>query len=153
MSAKLVRESECIRCLASDVLVYVVIPQTNLFHPLVDGKLSNPPGWERQRFVHARAVKLEPRRLHVEYLEEEHASAPHGTIDFDFLIYAVGASLPPPINLWGKFDGIEGPTQPETPHGTKPEGCRWLIAEQERIRDAESVCIVGGGALGVRECS
>ena len=35
-------------------------------------------------------------------------------------------------------------------HGTKPEGRQYLRDEQDRIRAAKSIAIVGGGALGIR---
>lgn len=38
--------------------------------------------------------------------------------------------------------------------GTKAEGVAWMQAAQARVKVAESVLVIGGGALGVREyCS
>jgi hypothetical protein len=37
------------------------------------------------------------------------------------------------------------------PRGTKPEGVAWLRDMQKKIEHADSVLVVGGGALGVRE--
>jgi NADH dehydrogenase FAD-containing subunit len=36
--------------------------------------------------------------------------------------------------------------------GTKPEGVEWLRNMQNKIAQADSVLVVGGGALGVRKC-
>ncbi|KAF8312903.1 uncharacterized protein EI90DRAFT_3294623 [Cantharellus anzutake] len=35
-------------------------------------------------------------------------------------------------------------------HGTKPEGLLWLRSAQERVKNSESVLVIGGGALGVQ---
>lgn len=35
--------------------------------------------------------------------------------------------------------------------GSKREGVEWLKRGQKKIKDSESVLIIGGGALGIRE--
>lgn len=95
-------------------------------------------------------------------------------IAFDFLVYGLGSQLPPPINLWSTPASIKADTklEPKIPksasisdvdqvyrqevtipqtRGTKESGMRWLKESQEQIRDAESVLVIGAGALGVRE--
>lgn len=99
-------------------------------------------------------------------------------LGFDYCIYALGAKYPTPINVWTRQETIESHQPSHPPHpqaheinatpravsssngvvettdstGTKPEGVKWMQASQERIKDAKSVLVVGGGALGVREC-
>jgi hypothetical protein len=36
--------------------------------------------------------------------------------------------------------------------GTKAEGIAWLKRKQRVVEEAASVLVVGGGALGIREC-
>ena len=67
-------------------------------------------------------------------------------LPFDYLIYALGCHESEPIDLWGtqtlgslSYDG------------TKARGVEWLKQAQQRIKQAPSVLVVGGGALGIRE--
>lgn len=68
-------------------------------------------------------------------------------VDFDYLIYALGSQDPKPINLWGDSTMINASNY----RGTKAESIEWLKRAQKRIEDTESVLVVGGGALGIRE--
>jgi hypothetical protein len=36
--------------------------------------------------------------------------------------------------------------------GTKAESIEWLIRGQKKIKDVDIILIIGGGALGIREC-
>lgn len=90
-------------------------------------------------------------------------------IPFAYAIYALGSHLPAPINLWAKESAaelqLEGrhvkeqmseeekveEEKTEEYHGTKAEGVAWLKRCQKRIEKAESVLVVGGGALGIRK--
>lgn len=93
-------------------------------------------------------------------------------IPFAYAIYALGSHLPAPINLWAKESAaelqLEGrhvkeqmneaekveEEKTDEYHGTKAEGVAWLKRCQKRIEKAESVLVVGGGALGIRKsCS
>lgn len=91
-------------------------------------------------------------------------SASTEVVYFDYLVYALGSHLPPPINLWSTVQRSKAQTNgaqqlgaslnelsmPQT-KGSKAEGVKWLRDAQEKIRDAESVLVIGAGALGVRE--
>ncbi|KAG8817303.1 hypothetical protein FRC17_011291 [Serendipita sp. 399] len=108
------------------------------------------------------------------------------TIPFEYAIYALGASLPDPINVWKSLDHLEEPdayqlhlkvrsftTTMTDRHdtevllkessstlsqvnddvdqdGSKPCSIAWLQAAQRRAAKANSVVIVGGGALGIQ---
>lgn len=124
-------------------------------------------------------------------------------IRYDYLVYALGCHLPPPINLWSspsaKKDAVEDATlaststaapgtccvsnvsskierglnlredgqseaeaqsatealPPRLPpcRGSKQEGVSWLQEAQSRVRQAKSVIVIGGGALGVQFAS
>lgn len=66
------------------------------------------------------------------------------TIAFDYAVYALGAGLPPPSDVWGE-QGKRAPGR-----GTKAGGMQWLADYGEEIKKAKSVLVVGGGALGIR---
>ena len=99
-------------------------------------------------------------------------------MDFDYLVYALGSHLPAPINIWSPSrsigPGVSFPHRTElsefhlvfqTPNpsqeslllddehnGSKTKSRQWLRTAHYRIKAATSVLVVGGGALGVREC-
>jgi hypothetical protein len=101
-----------------------------------------------------------------------------GVLAFDYAVYALGSRLPEPLDLWGarslsfssdrtsssnstcpsNFDAntVNGNHKPailRAPYGgTKAEGIAWLKRKQRVIEEAASVLVVGGGALGIREC-
>lgn len=68
------------------------------------------------------------------------------TIPFDYAVYALGAGLPPPSDVWGEQGRQQKPGR-----GTKVGGMKWLAEYGEEIKKAKSVLVVGGGALGIRE--
>lgn len=84
-------------------------------------------------------------------------------IPFEFAIYALGASLPQPINVWQCIEPTVSTDSDSTDHGPKtPEGnfdgsklpsISWLKAAQARVQKSESVIVVGGGALGIQIAS
>ncbi|KAE8268861.1 hypothetical protein A4X09_0g3471 [Tilletia walkeri] len=59
-------------------------------------------------------------------------------IPYTHLIYALGSHLPDPLRTEAR---------------TKGEGMNWMREIQERVRDAEDIVLVGGGALGVQFAS
>lgn len=73
-------------------------------------------------------------------------------IDFEYAIYALGASLPPPVNLWGpRLDAmLHGDQNAVDTAGSKADGVSWLQSAQRAIDTAPSVLIIGGGALGIQ---
>lgn len=66
-------------------------------------------------------------------------------LPFDYLVYALGSHSPEPINLW---DTVHSGSRPA--NGTKQAGIEWLKNAQKRVKDAQNILIVGGGALGIR---
>jgi NADH dehydrogenase FAD-containing subunit len=71
------------------------------------------------------------------------------TIEFDYLVYALGASLPSPVDVWGEESSN---LQPQgVPMGCKKRGVGYMQQRAETMKRAKSVLIVGGGALGIRE--
>lgn len=74
----------------------------------------------------------------------------NGTLKFDYAIYALGSKPPAPLNLWAS--GGDDESVMVAPYGgTKAEGIEWMKRNQERIKKAGSVLVVGGGALGIRK--
>jgi hypothetical protein len=136
-----------------------VIPLNGVF-----GKGPHP-----HRFVHANVTGITPHSITLSRaLPDEHAGHVNcvednvdgpSCIPFDFAIYALGSKLPAPINLWtrpseaglnGDDTNDENLLAPQVQKGTKKEGVSWMQSSQERIARAESVLVVGGGALGIR---
>lgn len=82
------------------------------------------------------------------------------TIVFDYMIFALGSILPSPINTWSipssKLDQETNTILQEDKRGYwggKKRGVRWLRESQDRIAKAQSILIIGGGALGVQYAS
>lgn len=67
------------------------------------------------------------------------------TLPFDYLIYALGAGLPSPCDVWG-----EPPSSPSPGRGLKSGGIEWMQRHHATISSASSVAIIGGGALGIQ---
>ncbi|KAK7028566.1 apoptosis-inducing factor B [Favolaschia claudopus] len=78
-----------------------------------------------------------------------HAFPEHGidsdTLHFDYAIYALGSHLPSPLNLW--HAAPDGKPSVQSYGGSKAESIAWLRGKQRAIEDANSVLVVGGGAL------
>lgn len=77
-------------------------------------------------------------------------------LEFDYAIYALGSHLPAPINLWGPCPSASS-NKPRTAEvlrprygGTKAESVAWLKEHQHAVQSAESILVVGGGALGIQ---
>lgn len=71
------------------------------------------------------------------------------TIEFDYLVYALGASLPSPVDVWGEESSsqqLQG-----VPMGCKTRGVGYMHQRAATMKRAKSVLVVGGGALGIRE--
>jgi len=68
------------------------------------------------------------------------------TVNFDYCVYALGAGLPAPCDVWGEYGRVQLPGR-----GSKAGGVSWMRAHNEIIKAARSVCVVGAGALGIRK--
>jgi hypothetical protein len=76
------------------------------------------------------------------------------TLEFEYAIYALGAKLPAPIDLWGAkgvFDKAAGLPKDRAEIGTREAGIEWLKDAQAQLEDVRSVLVAGGGALGIRQ--
>ncbi|TYJ56630.1 hypothetical protein B9479_002722 [Cryptococcus floricola] len=72
---------------------------------------------------------------------------PEETIHFDYLLYALGAALPGPVNAWQTVD--RAAVGDERRLGTKKCGLRFMKLQHDKFEKAERILIVGGGALGI----
>ncbi|KDR71582.1 hypothetical protein GALMADRAFT_74880 [Galerina marginata CBS 339.88] len=119
------------------------IPYTNVF-------LVDPP---KLKHIHLQAQvnSIRPTNITISRSFPE-LGIPTTTIAFDYAIYALGAHLPPPLNLWGTTkdatDEVTGDTALFT--GSKIEACEWFKEKQKIIEKAQTVLVVGGGALGIQ---
>ena len=141
------------------------IPYHNVFNPppafdapppaktsLAPAPLANDA---RRVFLHASVTSLAPHSLTLDRAFPEFGVAESDrTLRFDYLIYALGSHLPAPIDLWGPVADEEVDTADvlDVARGTKHGGVAWLKRFQQRVARASSVLVVGGGALGIREC-
>ncbi|KAF8749074.1 Pyridine nucleotide-disulfide oxidoreductase [Rhizoctonia solani] len=132
------------------------IPYNNLFGPT--------PG--PNRVIHGTAIKLERNKVVYTPAPYSNETSPERTssLEFDYLIYALGAKLPGPIDFWGAksvYDGhaygskaertinLDGDKKFETFDGSKSAAVAFLQRAQKRLKLVESVLVVGGGALGI----
>lgn len=81
---------------------------------------------------------------------------PDTIVPFDFAIYALGAKLPVPLDLWGQMrsEDVAIPCSESKRvdyTGCKAEAIAWLKQKQTIVEAANSILVVGGGALGIRE--
>lgn len=105
-------------------------------------------------WVHGNVSSLSSHSVTFTRLSSDDPGRPVGgteTVEFDYLIYSLGASLPSPVDVWGtEASGlsIEG-----VPMGCKRRGVEYMQRRAETMKRANSVLIVGGGALGIRQYS
>ncbi|WWC69279.1 uncharacterized protein I206_103217 [Kwoniella pini CBS 10737] len=83
---------------------------------------------------------------------------PEETIDFDYCVYALGASMPSPVNVWSEIIKTEvqnevGEDQTENLSGTKKHGIKWMENSAEKLKKAGHVVVVGAGAMGIQFAS
>lgn len=117
----------------------------------------------RHLVLHARVTRLAPHHVTLDRTFPE-LGFHSNDIPFKYAVYALGSHLPTPIDLWSAEENIlasvpEVSSKPEVGlitekieyGGTKREAIDWLKRCQERIKNAGSILVVGGGALGIRE--
>ncbi|OCF55817.1 hypothetical protein L486_06570 [Kwoniella mangroviensis CBS 10435] len=78
------------------------------------------------------------------------------TFQFDYCVYALGASMPSPVNVWSKIihsSEVKGEDELEDISGTKRHGVRWMEESAERLKKAQHVVVVGAGAMGIQFAS
>ncbi|KAG8719884.1 hypothetical protein FRC09_010477 [Ceratobasidium sp. 395] len=113
-------------------------------------------------FIHGTITHLERNRIsYIPASYEADGGGEEKVLDFEYAVYALGAQLPSPIDLWGKTNIFDLPEHngraeattdqdPKAPLGTKLAGIEWLRKAQRRLESVRSVLVVGGGALGIQ---
>ncbi|KAG8686945.1 hypothetical protein FRC08_012248 [Ceratobasidium sp. 394] len=134
------------------------IPYTNIFKILnFEQRRLDDPISSGHELVHAHVTRIEKNRVFYTPISSNAASSVEFSVGYDYLIYALGSHLPSPINVWADPVPVHGQPESDLPkinrHGDKPEGTSWLRAAQARVKEAHSVLVVGGGALGVQFAS
>lgn len=144
------------------------VPYTKAFEPRPGDTLTAPTGLptppttptaesisladKLRVWIHGNVSSLSSHSVTFTRLSSDDPDRPAGgieTMDFDYLIYSLGASLPSPVDVWGiEASGlsIEG-----VPMGCKTRGVGYMQQRAETMKRAKSVLVVGGGALGIRE--
>ncbi|PWN38405.1 FAD/NAD(P)-binding domain-containing protein, partial [Meira miltonrushii] len=147
----------------------VFIPYTKLFQPpservtssnneLIHGVLKSLGHRESEQSEGRGVARYIP--IDETYNPNSHEQSQIRTIAFDYMIFALGSILPAPINTWsvpsGKLDDEASKILQNGKAGFwggKQRGVKWLRETQDRIAAAESILIIGGGALGVQYAS
>ncbi|OBZ77598.1 Apoptosis-inducing factor B [Grifola frondosa] len=144
--------------------VVLIDRNTHMNHLYAFPRYSVLPGHEHKAFIpysgffssetqepsphailHAHVTSISPHALTLSRAFPEHGiKEPGRTLDFQYLVYALGSHLPAPIDLWNPAN---------TPAGTKAEGIQWFKRCQTRFAHANSILVVGGGALGIQYAS
>lgn len=143
------------------------MPYTHAFEPrpgdtLAPSGLPTPPttptleskslASKLRVWVHGNVSSLSSHSVTFTRLSSDDPDRPVGgveTIEFDYMIYSLGASLPSPVDVWGvessglSIDGV--------PMGCKRRGVTYMEQRAETMKRAKSILVVGGGALGIRE--
>ncbi|KAJ7579263.1 hypothetical protein C8J56DRAFT_1030584 [Mycena floridula] len=153
--------------------VIVIDKNSHINHAYILPRLAVLPGHEHKAFIPTKNIfdSASPHRFlqaHVISVHREHVvisrsfpehDIPSTTLPFEYLVYALGSHLPRPLNLWQSSPSDlrmlpQGtPATEESPilyRGMKSDGIAWLKGCQSVIREASSVLVVGGGALGVQ---
>ncbi|KAK7028574.1 apoptosis-inducing factor B [Favolaschia claudopus] len=102
---------------------------------------------KRHIFLRAHIQSLGPNSVKLSRAFPEHG-IDSDTLHFDYAIYALGSHLPSPLNLW--HAAPDGKPSVQSYGGSKAESIAWLRGKQRAIEDANSVLVVGGGALGIQ---
>ncbi|KIY71500.1 hypothetical protein CYLTODRAFT_441178 [Cylindrobasidium torrendii FP15055 ss-10] len=138
--------------------VIAIDRNTHINHAYVLPRVSVYPGHEGKAFVPNRNVfRIPTETTHPHVLLHASVSSmttksvtldrsfptlgfDSPTIDYEYAIYSLGAHLPDPLNLWArpKYDG------------EKPDAMDEIRKRQKAYKDAGSILVVGGGALGVQ---
>ncbi|TFK98100.1 FAD/NAD-P-binding domain-containing protein [Pterulicium gracile] len=136
------------------------VPYTGIFN---HGGFSKGPADTLS--LHAIVTSLTPTSVTLDKSFPEHRY-PDGVINFDYCVYALGSQLPDPVNLWGRSLESVTPIKTEQEqeevapqlvkevyNGTKKQSLAWMERTRIRIEEAQSILVVGGGALGVQMSS
>lgn len=137
------------------------IPYTNIFKILnIEARRLDEPTSSGHELIHAHVTRIDPHRVFYAPISDSatsRAQGPEMSVEFDYMVYGLGSHLPSPINVWADPVPVHGQPVSDLPkvnrHGNKPEGTSWLKAAQARVKEAHSVLVVGGGALGVQFAS
>jgi hypothetical protein len=129
----------------------------------------------RCTFIQATILALTPHSITLSRAVPELGVGADSVLGFEYAVYALGSRMPEPLDLWDTSaasntctshsdvpphananNAINGHAKQAVMHapygGTKAEGIAWLKRKQRIVEEAVSVLVVGGGALGIREC-
>lgn len=120
------------------------VPYKRLFWPEDQGIRQPPKVVGPHKVLQATVTGINAHSLTLSRaIPDEGISEPK--ISFDYLVYALGSHLPEPIDLWGSI------SLASVPHdGTKAQGIEFLKRARNQIKEAPSILVVGGGALGIQ---
>lgn len=139
-----------------------VVPYNRIFNPPSTSNADLPPS--SHVVLHAKVIGLSQHDVTIDRTFPE-LGFHSPVIPFRYAVYALGNRLPAPIDLWSPEeaavasereareteDAAATVPQQNGYNGTKHEAMGWLKRCQDRVRAANSVLCVGGGALGIRK--
>ncbi|OCB90570.1 FAD/NAD-binding domain-containing protein [Sanghuangporus baumii] len=136
------------------------IPYKGVLQPIKASDPAPPPS-PRHLILHAKVICFTPHEVTIDRTFPE-LGFDSAVIPYRFAVYALGSHLPASIDFWGGNSNAigkepvpgkiedKGAKKKKEYDGTKPEGIDWFKHCQERIRSADTVLCVGGGALGIQ---
>ncbi|OWT37715.1 oxidoreductase [Cryptococcus neoformans Bt1] len=101
----------------------------------------------RPDFKGVAATNVDSKGTNMTYGEFD---GPEEKIEYDYLLYALGSTLPDPVNVWKPLRGQPRITGEERKLGSKKHGLRFMAFQSEKFKAANKILIVGGGALGIQ---
>ncbi|KAL5501244.1 hypothetical protein ACEPAH_9631 [Sanghuangporus vaninii] len=140
------------------------IPYKRIFNPSSASSSDLPPPPPPHVVLHARVIGFSQHDVTIDRTFPE-LGFYSPVIPFRYAVYALGNRLPAPIDLWspeeaavaaqrgvGRAEDADVTAEPAQKEygGTKQEAMAWLKRCQDRIRVADSILCVGGGALGIQ---
>jgi hypothetical protein len=102
--------------------------------------ITSPSFFRDRTFIRATIHSLQKHSVKINRFLDDGSKGGEETLAFDHCVYALGASLPGPVDVWG----IGG-------DGTKVRGIEFMEERGRGFDKAKSLIVVGGGALGIRE--
>lgn len=105
------------------------------------------PAFKDVAFKSVPAANVDSKEVNMTYGEFD---GPEEKIEYNYLLYALGSTLPDPVNVWQPLSGQPRVTGDERKLGNKKRGLKFMAIQSEKFKAAGRILIVGGGALGIQ---
>ncbi|AAW40966.1 hypothetical protein CNBA4820 [Cryptococcus deneoformans B-3501A] len=105
------------------------------------------PAFKDVAFKSVPAANVDSKEVNMTYGEFD---GPEEKIEYNYLLYALGSTLPDPVNVWQPLSGQPRVTGDERKLGNKKRGLKFMAIQSEKFKAAGRILIIGGGALGIQ---